>query len=491
MLDVSSPTQAASPTPLANIGAMDLGTNVLTIDLTPTGQSSLAAIFAYTNDAVTPDTRYCYPRQMTLTEVNNTALSVLSATIQSAYDMQRSIGGAISGSGDFEGFNFSGSASYQYSETVTHNFETVVYESSSMVQLWQLSVNANERLPLSAAFVKQISALPPTYTGNEAAYAAVVASFGTHYVSAATFGGRTYQQTTTSSESSSKLVQQGFDASAQAGVAMLASLGMSANTHTAAYEAFSETASVGELQWLGGTASMDWGTWVASVPQSPAIVGATLVPIYELLTAEYFPDVADIEQVQAGLTAAVNAYITSQGTDPSVEGIPFGPYYGAPSPTHPGVVLSPLASSGKYLTVTVGDHDKLSLSIKSPGSKSSTDLLIPIDRIDPSAAGPIMTGGWVGLAVPGITDGGFMFVQADNGKVDAVAMQNVEPTGAWAFVNPLNPQAGPSLVFPGSMVQLYNDGAQEYLRANGSSPATTGNALDPTTYWIVTIQQSL
>ncbi len=483
----TSPSTATAPAPLANLGALDLGIDILMFDLADPGAAARQAVFAYRADAVAPDGKYRYPSQTTFSALDDTDFSALTATIQSAYDMQKSIGVGVSGGGEVDGVQFSGSASYHYAKETTGAFETILFEAASTVRLWRLALNEGATPPLSPAFAKAVADLPPASAGRgDPAYSAFIRAFGTHYAAQATFGGRSYQHSTSSTAQTSTLVQQGIDVSAQAGVALTANVGLSTNTSTSQYKAFSQAVTMEQVQWAGGVASSNWDAWVRSIAGAPVIVGAAFAPLATLLTAANFPQLPAIAQLQANLTAAVAAYLAANGENPAAGAIHHGPYHYGPVASEPYLVFSPLGKESVRLVAKGPSHNTVSIAIASPEPGKTASGFMPICPWDPQSTAPVQTGGGVGLAMAIAPLHGLVFLQAVGGKVDGVMMVNVEPAGAWAFVNPLAPGEG-APVFPGSVVQLKNTASGQYLQAaKDSRPAMTSNALDATTYWVVT-----
>jgi hypothetical protein len=477
MSRIESDTSVAPPVP--DLGAMNNGVDVLALDLANPAQAERQAIFAYVADTPTTDQKYSIPSQMTFVELDATALNALTAVIQSAYDMQKTISASMSVSGELEEFTFSGSGSYTSAETTTDNFKTVLSESSSVVQLWKLIVKEGTDPPLSDDFTSAVANLPEAYDPSTyTQYTQFIKTYGTHYFSECTFGGRTYQHFTADTKIVTSLVTQGISVSEEAGIALLANFGETAGTSTSNYTAFMTSVSPEQVQWVGGTASQHWDTWVASVRDDPVVVASSLVPIYEL------PNLP--AAIQSNMQTAFGDHMRS-GADSTSGRL----CYRAWTSAREGVVVSfsPMRDPSIQLAATdEWENGVWAVKINPPtqSGPGPFELINPANSADTS---PYAIGGEAVFVAPEAEDPITpTYVQQDGNQINLTHVEPYQPVGIWHIVNPLNPDSSGDPLFPGATVQLKNSSTGEFLGANqsGNQPAVNSDELDPLTYWFVT-----
>jgi len=79
-----------------------------------------------------------------------------------------------------------------------------------------------------------------------------------------------------------------------------------------------------QITYSGGTPSQNFDSWAASVKSDPAPIKLDVVPIYQLLSNNYFPADKDIEQKQETLKKKIDEYILNNGRNPSQSVIHYG-----------------------------------------------------------------------------------------------------------------------------------------------------------------------
>jgi MAC/Perforin domain len=476
---------------LPNFGAMGQGVDVLLLDLQDPGFAQKGALFVYQDDAVTPDNQYRYPSQMTFTARWATTLSATASIMQSAFDMSQMIRTSMSVDGQSEKFAFSASAAYTYAATTTAKFTTVITEAAAVATLWELTLIPNQSHPFAKHFHDDVGNLSPS--GDPSAYQTFIKTYGTHYFTSASFGGRSYQRFTATTANMATLVSQGISVSAQASLGL--ELSFKQGTKQKDYEEFLEKVSVGQLRWLGGRASTDWNTWVASVQGKPMVVASSLSPIYELFTPANFSQVAvaDLAQIKAQMQQAVESYLQQRGVDPVDGQLSYGPIQTDP-PLPVTVGFSPLLTPGRRLAAkpTKGEgHDTYAVTID-----STPPAVIGLEPIDPSgnqSTVPCPSGAPVALA-PAVqpmqeTVELWVLQQWGSGQVNLGAYEPAEvpaPAAAtWQILSPFGvpPTGGP--LFDGAVVQIQNHQSEDLVSANGNQPGISSDAFSPSTYWVL------
>ncbi|WP_191262361.1 MAC/perforin domain-containing protein [Comamonas sp. JC664] len=232
----------------------------------------------------------------------------------SSYEFSDSFSHTVSAGLDIPGLvSFSASTTYRQLEKTSGSNETIetfvqsFFEDCSI----QLDHDFHKKLPLSGRFTSEVAKL-----SSEAACAAFIKSFGTHYAQEVTFGGRMYQRVHISSKEYSKLVEKGVDITTSASATYQgATANTGTNTSTSSSSAFKESSglSIDDIKWVGGTPNTDFNEWVKSIRQDPKPLQLDLKPLYELFTAEYFPNDSDIQKKQTWMKQAVDKHIRTEG----------------------------------------------------------------------------------------------------------------------------------------------------------------------------------
>jgi len=161
-----------------------------------------------------------------------------------------------------------------------------VVQSELLVTLYDITLAPGVLLELTDFFKQFLDTLPKTYESEEdkAAYLQFILYYGTHYVSAATFGGSGVMSSAVNKEYQSSSSSQAVAAQASAHFAWLKAGRNSSSETDQSEESFraggSFTTSV-----VGGdpTNLTDWGEWEKTFYQAPAMIGYTLHSISELV----------------------------------------------------------------------------------------------------------------------------------------------------------------------------------------------------------------
>lgn len=490
----------APATPLPNINAMTMGFDILYFDLYDPGLANRNTVFDYQNTQPTLDGQHVYPSQFELSELNDTTFSAVSRQFFNAYDMQRAFSSEVSASGGFDGFKCSMSGSYSTFDQLSGSGERVLIESHAVAQLWRLSLNADIALPLSADFKQRVAALPADYSSGQETYMDFIRDFGTHYATEAIFGGRTYQIYTLTAADVASLTKKNVDISASAsdmlGDSVSANVSKSSSNWTELRDAVTQTA----VEWVGGTPSTNFNDWVSSIDQKPVIVQGSLNNLYELLTAENFPNVSNIAQIKSNMMQAYRDHM--QGG----HSVPVQPVTTYKWSSTDGDVL-PMSTVDYQLaskqTVTFGGRElTVAPSIgrgygAGLGATSLAALAVASQDVAPST---IKMGDDIFiLALPYTDEPPYAVcvlqgVEGSGGVLSHDLTEGLQPgIATWQILNPLNlNQKDEVYAGPGYLYQIRNTQTKQFLTVKstggssidpGISLALTDDASDLWTYW--------
>ena len=118
-------------------------------------------------------------------------------------------------SGEGWGARFSASTDFKSVESTTKNASTFFTHSEVSCCAYTASVQRYNPPNFTENFLNAIDALPKDY--EKSIYREFVNTFGTHYIKEANMGALYGQQSSISTESWAKMVQQGIDIDASAG----------------------------------------------------------------------------------------------------------------------------------------------------------------------------------------------------------------------------------------------------------------------------------
>jgi hypothetical protein len=161
------------------------------------------------------------------------------------------------------------------------------------------------------------------------AYATFIATFGTHYLKEALYGGRATQRLSVSTEDYVSLLQGGVNLRAEAGLTLdRAKSQVSANSQDKRDQKFTRARSltVGKVVYVGGYTQEYLDMWAMSVPDQPMPIEAKFVPLYTLLTRFFLPEAgADSLTKKCNLLRqATEGYLASHGVDVRPTRLHFG-----------------------------------------------------------------------------------------------------------------------------------------------------------------------
>ena len=493
----------AQTTPLPNIDAMAKGLDSLTFDMYDPAAANKSAVFAYQNDKHTLDGKYVYPSQFNLAELNATSFDAESYRIYNAYDFQQQTAEQFSVGGGFWDFTFSASASFKNFQEISGSSDNVATESHAIVQLWRLTLTSGASLPLAANFKTAVAALPTDYASGKGSYMTFIDTYGTHYISDAIFGGRTYQLYIMNSQQAAQLTSQGVDVSAEASIALAVNVGTQSSSSQQSYQDFINTVSQESVQWVGGVGAKDFDTWAASVINGPEIVQANLIPIYDLLSSANFPNVGNIDQLRTNMQQAYGDYLQENGQSAGVYqamSCAWVPQQSLSMPALNFLLTQPNGTMGPSIGGAMGSP--LMYWNGSTGG-GRLDAIVPSS---PGVSSPISIGEDIYVGATGYTEAAPWYIcvmqaaeindpSQGNGFLQGYSLdQGSDPaTATWRLVDPMSlQQSGKALAGTGYLYQLKNPQSGKYVKiGQGSVGAGTGlylteDATDPATYWTLT-----
>ena len=165
---------------------------------------------------VTPDDMYSVPEGMEIKICSGTCAMTFGSTLisgaqkyQSTLEEKASVG--------FEGWgaSFSASVDYKKVETSSKNQSTFFTQSEVSCCAYTASILRYDPPAFTNDFLTGVNSLPKIY--EKSAYMNFIKSFGTHYVKEANMGALYGQQSSISSESWGKMVEQGIKIDVSAG----------------------------------------------------------------------------------------------------------------------------------------------------------------------------------------------------------------------------------------------------------------------------------
>jgi MAC/Perforin domain len=271
----------------------------------------------------TLDDRFLKPKGTRYVPLAGGHGSSSTVMISSAYDFQtfNKIENSVSVS-DPTGEMFKTSLSSSYSQTrrATGSENKVLTYTSLTVDLCRLELSELEEsaLAVSKELVAAVAKLPPN--PDPTAYDNFVKTFGTHYSSGVTFGGRAYQRVMVKEAEYSTFLEEGLDMASEAKLTFdIAAGGKLIQTDTRSKKFINTTKnSTDDIKVAGGTppaTSSGFDSWASSVASNPAPIKVDLEPLYQLLTAKLFDNDPEIETKQTLLKGTIDNYLTSKGED--------------------------------------------------------------------------------------------------------------------------------------------------------------------------------
>lgn len=155
---------------------------------------------------------------------------------------------------------------------------------------------------LNETFRQAVAQLPLTTTYE---YLNFINDFGTHTAIQVQFGGLFHHRYCLKQSSYSKVVQSGGNVALEAKRAFEATYEKKNQGST--FKEFSDSHEV--FDFCGGTKKENIHDWFPTIKADPAPIHLELMPLYELLTSEYFPEDEQIVKKRSLLTLAIQRYL--------------------------------------------------------------------------------------------------------------------------------------------------------------------------------------
>jgi hypothetical protein len=327
-----------------------------------------------------------------------------TAALSSSYDFQRynKISGSVTVS-DPTGklFNASLSSSYAQTRNDTESKKKVVTYTSQTVNVYRLAMRLDKgTVKVSARLATAVAGLTTTPT-----YKQFVADLGTHYGHEALFGGRISQRIVVEEADYSTFLEDGLDVQGEASATFEIAKGtVKGGVEDKRSRKFVNATknSTEDIRWVGGQPQHLSDMWAMSVDKKPAPIQIELRPLYDLLTADFFPDDPQIATKQELLQNQIDAYIRSNGDDARKAILAYG-----------DEVTLLLVAKGPERYLSAGNSTSARTSESSdPGAPGRDDSLrwIVVNADDPSKKGGINKGEIVALR--SVSSGRYLDAQA-------------------------------------------------------------------------------
>jgi len=242
--------------------------------------------------------------------------------IFSSYDLQSflKIGVTFSISDPVDLFSFSLSSSYENTTQEIGSNEKVLTFTKMIVQRYKLQLDDAKPQKLDNYFQELVAGLPNTSE-------TLIAQFGTHYARTVFYGGQAYQKLIFKKEDYTSMEETKINVKAEAKATFeVVKVGGGLETASNVSQEFRNKVENKheQITYSGGTPSQNFDSWAASVKSDPAPIKLDVVPIYQLLSQKYFPNVKEIEQKQETLKKKIDQYIQDNGRNPSESVIRYG-----------------------------------------------------------------------------------------------------------------------------------------------------------------------
>ncbi|MDK1286264.1 MAC/perforin domain-containing protein [Pseudoalteromonas umbrosa] len=324
---------------LKNIGFIGLGYSLLDINPYYLGASSgtkhpVFSVGADEKSHLIPDGTASIP-DGTFYKPDNWGESLSqSEFLYNAYDFQSTFSRQASANIGIPGlFSFSLSKSYQsFKKEVgqTENFQTYTEATYHGYVVEIEDESSTTRLPLDQSFKAEVAKLPTSFEIkksdseksnelnelNKLKLYDFIDKFGTHYAKSIAFGGRVSQSITLTKEAYTELTRKGINIGMGAqGTFEEVTVGGSGGLDEKQQQEFNQITKSGQKAalYIGGSQNEDISQFLASTKESPAPIDIQLEPLSKLLSADYFPDDANIQLKQQALATAIDSYIIQYG----------------------------------------------------------------------------------------------------------------------------------------------------------------------------------
>ena len=289
--------------------------------------------FAYTSNTYTPDGRFIVPDNINVIGEQICNLDFASSTITGTQSYQNSLQVSVSVTGGYGPASFSASADYKSVKSGTSSQSNIYISNQGVCSVYNTNVNPASYPTVDPTFLKEVQALPATYTSaTKAAYMTFLQKHGTHYFSQMRMGAKYGYLSQLSQTAWSTMNVQGITVSAAASYSAMASVGVKAMTSSQKTQAatFDSMKSNVKQITIGSAPPTDGNilTWANNCYGNPMPISYTLDSIANLFVSGFFPSQSNIATLQANLKLALAdycAYLVSIGAIASCANPPADP----------------------------------------------------------------------------------------------------------------------------------------------------------------------
>ncbi|MBD2494884.1 MAC/perforin domain-containing protein [Nostoc sp. FACHB-280] len=310
--------------PLKNWDLISRGYNILEIDpLHLVNSSGLRMVFDLEATIPILDGNGLKPPEVLHIFESSGLLNSTTTVIFSAYDIQKFLHQCINfGVSDPIGelFAYSRSNTYENISQETEYNEKVLIYTKVIINNYKLQLDNTKPKKLNSYFQKLVAEV---YHKSSL----LIQEFGTHYAHTVFYGGQAYHQLAFTKEDYISMVGNHINVKTEAqGTFEILKVGNSIENAPNLHHKFREQIAdqCSQITYNGGTSFHSFHDWAKSVKTAPVPIKLELVPIYHLLTKEYFPEDANIEQKQIYLKNEIDKYIINNGHNPSQSVIRYG-----------------------------------------------------------------------------------------------------------------------------------------------------------------------
>lgn len=310
-----------------NVDYLGRGWDVLYLDprqlgKAPGQKNRMIFDISSTNTVLTPDARWRVPAGTFYSPGTDGSESSQATTLFSSWDFQDRFKEVATAEIGVPGlYTFSASATYESFRQQSASQESMSTFTQAQVDSLSLDLNlgpdgCGPDLQLMSGFQQfrdSVAALP---SGDDPAYAAFIKTFGTHFSRGVVFGGRAYQTVQVLASTFTELTSEKIDLQVAAkGTFEGITAGGSSDTGSESQRKFDKATKdyQSAIVFSGGVPSTNFNNWFASVSSNPAPIRLDLVPLYELLSACWFPADPAIAKKKAAMKRAVDSYLQVNG----------------------------------------------------------------------------------------------------------------------------------------------------------------------------------
>ncbi|OCQ95056.1 hypothetical protein BCD64_27215 [Nostoc sp. MBR 210] len=310
--------------PLKNWDVISRGYNILEIDpLHLVDNSGLRMVFDLEATIPLLDGSGIKSSEVLHISESSGLLDATTAVIFSAYDFQSFLHQNIN-------FNINDSIGELFAYSRSSTYENIIQETEyndNILIYTKVSIN-NYRLQIDNAKTQKLNSYFQKIVADIYHKSSLlIKEFGTHYAHTVFYGGQAYHKLIFAKEDYISMVGNHINIKneAQSTFEILKAGNLIATASNLNQFFRNQIENQDEqINYSSRTQSPNFYDWVKSVKTAPVPIKLELLPIYNLLTKEYFPEDKNIEQKQIYLKNEIDKYIINNGHNPSQSVIRYG-----------------------------------------------------------------------------------------------------------------------------------------------------------------------